>query len=298
MREKIFDMHTHLFSGRLKDGNISAGLLERLKASGISGAAVFSLPPKEMKMGNTFSGEERLEHVLAVTGKYPESLYPVLWIHPDEKNVNQLIKTAVARGIKGFKIICNNFYVYENKSMDILSQIAETSLPVCFHSGILWDSNVSGEYNRPLNWESLITIPNIRFSLAHCSWPWYDECLALYSKLLFLANQKDFSCEMYLDLTPGTPASYRRDLLTKLLTSDFDVAHHMMFGTDCTAEDYRIEWAKKWIDKDNEIYDELDISGELRSGIFSGNALRFFGISNEEYHYRPVNMDGRQVKRT
>ena len=97
---------------------------------------------------------------------------------------------------------------------------------------------------------------------------------------------------MYLDLTPGTPQSYRRDLLTKLLSSGFDVDHHMMFGTDCSAEDYRVEWAKKWIKIDNGIYDDLGLGAESRGRIFSGNMLRFFGISGEEYNYHPANPDG------
>ena len=37
---------------------------------------------------------------------------------------------------------------------------------------------VSCEYNRPLHWEAVCRIPGLRFSLAHCSWPWYDEAIA------------------------------------------------------------------------------------------------------------------------
>ena len=288
MTNRMFDMHIHLWPG---DGS-PEDLINRFNEAGIYGGAVFSLPPMEMKMGEAASTEDRLKRVLSFTGKYPEKLFPVLWIHPDEKGVLSLVKTASESGIMAFKIICNNFFVYESKSMELLSCIAETGLPVCFHSGILWDPGVSGEHNRPINWEKLIEIPKIRFSMAHCSWPWYDECIALYSKFLYLSNQKDFSCEMYLDLTPGTPQSYRRDLLTKLLNSGFDVEHHMMFGTDCSAVDYRVEWANKWIKTDNEIYDDLGLSKECRERIFGGNMLRFFGLSNEKYSYQSVKPDG------
>jgi len=281
-------MHIHLWPG----DNNPDDLIERFKKAGIYGGAVFSEPSAEMNMGAAGSGEQRLARLLSFTQKYPDRLFPVLWIHPDEKDTLSLIKTAAAEGVRGFKIICNNFYVYESISMEMLFAIAEAGLPVCFHSGILWDSGVSGEYNRPLNWERLIKIPGIRFSLAHCSWPWYDECIALYGKFLFLGNQKKFSAEMYLDLTPGTPLPYRRDLLTKLLSSGYDVDHHMMFGTDCSAGEYRIEWAQKWINADNEICDSLEISAESRDRIFGGNMLRFFGISGEKYHNRPVKPDG------
>jgi predicted TIM-barrel fold metal-dependent hydrolase len=286
---KKYDMHIHLWQG----AGESAGLIQRLEQSGIFGGAVFSEPPAEMNMGDKpAGGKERLERVLAFTRDYPERLFPVLWVHPDEAGLCSLIKASAERGIRGFKVICNNFYVYEKKSLDMLTAIAETALPVCFHSGILWDPGVSGEYNRPLHWEALMEIPGIRFSLAHCGWPWYDECIALYSKFLYLANQKNFSAEMYLDLTPGTPMPYRRDLLTKLITSGFDVDHHMMFGTDCNALDYRVEWAQKWLAADAGIFDDLGVGAEVRDRIFSGNMLRFFGISGDTYRYRAANSDG------
>ena len=54
--------------------------------------------------------------------------------------------------------------------------------------------------------------------MGHCSWPWYDECIAVYGKFLNgVANDQD-APEMFFDLTPGTPRIYREDLLTKLFT--------------------------------------------------------------------------------
>ena len=63
-------------------------------------------------------------------------------------------------------------------------EIAKLNVPVIFHTGILWDGRVSSNYNRPLHWESLLPITNLRFSMGHCSWPWVDECIALYGKFL------------------------------------------------------------------------------------------------------------------
>ena len=285
--EKIYDMHIHLWSGGAPES-----LIERLEAAGIYGGAVFSEPPRQMLMGHSAGGEERLVQVLSFCRKFPDRLFPVLWVHPDEEGTLPLIKTAAAEGIRGFKIICNNFYVHENKSMEMLYCIAEAGIPALFHSGILWTPGVSGEFNRPLNWERLIEIPSLRFSMAHCSWPWYDECLALYGKFLFLSGQKDFSSEMYLDLTPGTPPSYRRDLLTKLLTSGYDIDRHILYGIDCDAGNYRVEWAQKWLKIDNEIFDDLGLEPQQKERIFSGNTLRFFGISGEGYRYRPTTYDG------
>jgi predicted TIM-barrel fold metal-dependent hydrolase len=281
-------MHIHIW----KDGDPD-DLMAKFEKAGVYGGAVFSRPPAQIKLGDFGDGEKRLSHVLNFTRKYPDRLFPVLWIHPDEKNILSHKKTAAAQGIKGFKIICNDFYVYENKSMEVLSCIAELGIPICFHSGILWTPGVSGDFNRPVNWEKLIEIPGIRFSMAHCSWPWYDECIALYGKFLYLSNNQGFTGEMYFDLTPGTPPSYRRDLLTKIFTTGYDVEHNVMFGVDSSADDYSVEWAHQWINTDNGIYDELGISAEVRDRIYSGNMLKFFGISGEKHRYMAVNYDGR-----
>jgi predicted TIM-barrel fold metal-dependent hydrolase len=285
--EKIYDMHIHLWS----DGDPD-NLIEKCGIAGVYGGAVFSQPPEQMKMGHTGTGEQRLTQVISFCEKYPDRLFPVLWIHPDEKNAITLVKTAAEKGIRGFKIICNNFYVYESKSMELLFAIAEEGIPVCFHTGILWTPGVSGEFNRPLNWERLIEIPGLRFSMGHCGWPWYDECIALYGKFLYLCNQKEFSTEMYLDLTPGTPLPYRRDLITKLLTSGYDIGYHLMFGVDCDAGNYSVEWAQKWIKTDNDLFNELGLDAPQKERVFAGNMLRFFGISGEKHRCKPNTYDG------
>jgi predicted TIM-barrel fold metal-dependent hydrolase len=282
-------MHIH-FSTEKDDPH---KLVSQMERSGVFGGAIFSVPPRNIGLDkNASGGEARLTDIVNFTKDYPDRLLPLLWVHPDEPDISGLVKEAVRRGIRGFKIICNNFYVYENKSMKLLEVIAETGLPVCFHSGILWDRSVSGQYNRPLNWEHLIEIPRIRFSLAHCGWPWYDECIAVYSKFLSLANQPDFTPEMFFDLTPGTPPPYRRDLLTKLIESGFDVDHHMMFGTDCNTSDYKTEWARKWIKTDAEIFKSLNVTEEAMERIFSKNMLRFFRVSKETYRFKGVTPDG------
>ena len=76
----------------------------------------------------------------------------------------------------------------------------------------------------------------LRFALAHVSWPWVDECLAVYGKFLnALTRRRELSVEMFIDTTPGTPRIYRQEVLTKLMTIGYDVEHNILFGTDCVA---------------------------------------------------------------
>lgn len=287
---KIFDMHTH-------SGNIQPNpkqLIEKMEAAGVYGGCVFSCEPKnnivdaEAAEKYNMPFKKRLEKVLEWTKGYEDRLFPILWIHPDEENIIENIKEAADAGICGFKMICNNFYVYEEKCMNLLREIAKLNKPVIFHSGILWDGGVSSKYNRPLNWEALVEIEGLRFSMGHCSWPWTDECIAMYGKFLNALTTRN-SAEMFFDITPGTPKVYREDLLKKLYLSGYDVGNNVMFGTDGNANDYNSKWASDWLEFDGKIMDELGISKANIEALYYGNLMRFLGKSKEKVsHVSPV----------
>lgn len=284
-----YDAHIHMFT---KDPSAEA-LLAALEKAGFYGAAVFSQPPP-LYDDTGIPAEERLQNLLALTAPSAGRLLPVLWLHPHEADTAALIKEAAARGIRGFKIICNTFHVYEDASMEVLHAVAAAGLPVQFHSGILWDRTPSSQFNRPLDFEALVTVPKLRFALAHCAWPWVDECLALYGKFLTVGQAPGSpGAEMYFDLTPGTPALYRRDLLTKLHRIGYDTTHNLLFGTDCTAHDYNDAWTREWAQRDDAIYDELGVGDDTRRRIYQQNFLRFFGLSAESHTPQRLSMDGR-----
>lgn len=295
---QVHDCHIH--SDSVFDGE---AFLRRLESVGVGRATIFSEFPLSF-LQNRHEGKIRLDNVLKACEPYPCRLLPVLWVHPDEPDVIELIQDADARGIAGYKCICNNFYVGEEKSLRVLEAIAKTGKPVMFHSGILWDDSPSSKYNRPLNWEELLNrkagtierLRGLRFSLAHVSWPWYDECIALYGK--YMANFREHpedDIEMYIDLTPGTPVSYRRDMFSKLLNCGYDIEHNILWGTDCNAEDYTSEWTRKWLGMDNAIMDEMRIPGDVRELIFWKNAMRFYRLPGYEDHkLKTYGYDGKE----
>ncbi len=112
---KIFDMHTHI------DIHISSDditprpqqLLERMEKAGVYGGCVFSCRPKENNAVRGLSFEERLENVLAWAKGCEDRIFPVLWIHPYEENILEKVHIAAERGICAFKMICANYFVYE-----------------------------------------------------------------------------------------------------------------------------------------------------------------------------------------
>ncbi len=271
---KIYDMHIHADSGEPNADE----LIYRMESVGIYGGAVLSPEPLESCDGNA-TYEQRIENVLAWTRGYEGRLFPVLWIHPDEPELESRIRDAAARGITGYKMICDNYYVYDERVMRALRVIAELKKPVIFHSGIIWNGAFSSQYNKPVNWESLITIPNLRFSMGHCSWPWHDECIAMYGKFLRAYKiNPEISCEMFFDLTPGTPAIYREDLIYKLFFIGYDVPHNIMFGTDSYTSTYGCSSrVLDIIQRDNSLYDKFKVPDSIRKLIYAENFLRFIG---------------------
>lgn len=282
---KVFDSHIHSVPEDISPSK----LLSDMEKAGVWGGAVMS-PDPESPLGGGYSYETRMECLAKWETDEKDRILPILYIHPYEKDAVAKAKDAVSRGIRGFKMTCDCYYVYEDKCMELLRVIADLDKPVIFHSGILWDGNDSSKYNRPLNWESLVNIPGLRFSLAHCSWPWCDETIAMYGKFLnAYATNPTMSSELYLDTTPGTPKIYRFDLINKIYNCGYDTPRNVLFGTDCTANEYNTTWAKFWVENDGKIMDEIGAKKRLHELYFAENYKRFFGITKKDFqHVTPV----------
>lgn len=282
---KIFDTHIHTETDEISPEKI----IKEMNSIGVYGGAIIS-PQCKTPLGFGYSYEERMHYLKKWTQGYDNRFFPILWIHPLEENAIEKARDAVSRGVKGFKIICDCFYVYDDASMKLLSEIAKMNKPVIFHSGILWDGYNSGKFNRPLNWECLIDIKGLKFSLAHCAWPWCDETIALYGKFLnAYSSNPSVSSEMFLDLTPGTPVIYRKELINKIYNCGYDTPRNVLFGTDCTAHIYNTSWAKSWIECDSKIMSELGVSKRLQKYYFKDNFMRFMGVTEKNFtHVSPV----------
>jgi len=83
----LYDMHIHCANRRPDP----AGLLDKMGEAGVYGGCIFSNRPKEAIEygGEGTSFEERLAELNGWTAGYPDRLFPVLWIHPYEKNMRR-----------------------------------------------------------------------------------------------------------------------------------------------------------------------------------------------------------------
>ncbi len=282
----ILDGHIHVNRQDVDTEELN----KRLSKAGIDGGLLISLRPQSFtQQARSYPNTiERLDNLIQWTYGN-ENLFPFFWIDPLEDDALSQVDMAVERGVMGFKVICNNFYPYDPIAMKVFKRIADVGKPILFHSGILWDGMPSGIYNRPSNFETLLMIDGLKFTLAHVSWPWYDENIAVYGKFLNAYSKRpDLSVEMFIDVTPGTPQIYREEVLTKLFTIGYDIDDNIIFGTDCNTNEYNVNWAKDWILRDNSIYDKLEISCETRKKIYSENLLRFVGVIDKKVEHKSL----------
>ena len=286
----ILDAHIHVKEGPVEQ----ARFLRELKACGVDGAVVTSLRPRCFKaIGNTAPPRERLAHILEWTKGQP-LLFPFYYLDPTEPTAIKQVRMAAKAGVAGFKIICTHFYPGDRRAMPTYCAIAQTGKPILFHSGILWDGTNSSKYQRPGEFEAMLDVPKVKFALAHISWPWVDECVAVYGKFLSaLRKRPELSCEMFIDLTPGTPRIYREDALRKIFTVGYNVADNVLFGTDGTSVWYPPDWAPYWIKRDNEIYDSIGLAKDVREKVFGRNLKRFLGLEGASRLEKTPRADGR-----
>lgn len=270
----ILDCHIHM-----NDLNTDkAEFKKNLELAGIDGGIVLSFPPSSFyRNSGAYTPLQRLKSLMELT-KDDKYLFPFYWIDPTEKDAADQVDMAIDMGVKGFKVICNTFFPYDPRAMKIYKAIAEKGKPMIFHSGILWDGRASSGFNRPANFEALLEVEGLRFALAHISWPWVDECIAVYGKLLHAVNQeKSSTCEMFIDNTPGTPGALREEALTRLFKVRYGIEDHLMFGVDGETNNYRYKLAREWIDRDNAIYEKLGVNEEAKDLIWYRNLLKFVG---------------------
>lgn len=268
----IIDMHVHIWGGAPEP----AVLAGKVKSCGVDQAVLLSSPPESFPSDQSMGTKDRLDNLFAWCAGQP-SLIPFYWIDPTEPDAQAQVRLALDRGVRGFKVISNHFYPGDAPAMDTYRAIAAAGKAILFHSGILWDGTPSSKFCRPAEFEALLDVPRLRFALAHISWPWVDECLAVYGKLGQVRRDNPDCCEMFIDVTPGTPPIYRREALTKIFTIGYKVADNVLFGSDGGTNWYTPNHVTELIRNDGAIYESLGIPLDVRRKIFGGNFTQFVG---------------------
>ena len=257
-------------------------LLKQLDAAGIDRITLLSYHPASFYRegstddaiyGKPMTPAAALAQVMEWAA-FSDRIIPFYWIDPLEEDAFDQVDKAIASGIAGFKVICNRHFPGDDKPMQVWERIAKAGKPILFHSGILYGNGPWSQYNRPVGFEPLLDIPRLRFAMAHVSWPWCDENLAVYGFSRSRKRRNTTSAEMFIDTTPGTPRIYRREVFNKIYNIGYDIENNVIFGTDCNSN-YSPEKVSRILSMDKDALDHAEVSSAQREKYYSMNFLRF-----------------------
>lgn len=281
----IADCHVHLCKTD-DPGRTSERLLEAMGSNNVSKVCLFAPPPYpdgrlflQNSQPDPKAQRESTELVAEVASAAPNRIIPFAWINPLLDESSEEVERAVHEcGIKGIKMDPNHWYPYDEEIFPLYEKIEELRLPIIFHSGINFAFVDASRFCRPAYFEPLIRFPDLKFALAHVSWPWVDECLATAGHFKFAEEECGREkMQMYVDLTPGTPPNYRAEALDKAmkyLGDDF-----LLFGSDASTEN--LEHMGKVIQRDRSVYEQLGWSRRRKDKILGENLRNFLRSPRE-----------------
>lgn len=217
----------------------------------------------------------------------PDRISGLAWVNPTILGMAGLAEEALGElGYVGVKIIPDHWYAYEERLQPFWAKMNELRARVLFHTGILYAFDDSSRFCQPLWLETLVNYPNVKFAMAHISWPWCEECLAVMGRMGAAAKAGGWEWQSYVDLTPGTPPHIRKQALGNAIS--FCGADRLIFGTDSFCGSGGVEYAveselpgdlayqKRTIDTDLAILREIGLSETQVERIMAGTADELF----------------------
>ena len=280
---RIFDTHVHIDKYAAPEPK---RLLDSMDKHHIDKVALLAEDPeytmeKDLNKCREYN-EARLKRLKEWCDHSDGRLVPIYYINPVERDAMQQAEKAVDAGCAGFKVICETHYPGDERAMPVYQRIADLGKSILFHSGILWDWGDNGNYNRPCNFECLMGVSNIKFALAHVSWPWTDECLSVYGKFTNLWEHPSFRNQfMHIDLTPGTPMCYRQDVLNTIHDVDYwGIRDRMLFGSDAFTSTFDGAFIADWAKNDTEMLLKAGYDQETVDKVLYDNAMAFWGLKD------------------
>jgi predicted TIM-barrel fold metal-dependent hydrolase len=209
------------------------------------------------------------EEVAEAARRHPDVLIPFASIDPHRGAVG----VAAARrlisesGVRGFKFhpSTQGFYPNDRLAYPLYEVIAEAGLPALFHTGqtgigagTRGGGGIRLKYSNPMYVDDVaVDFPDLKIVLAHPSFPWQDEALAV-------AVHKPL---VYIDLSGWSPKYFPPQLIQYANTL---LKHKVLFGTD-----YPLITPDRWLAD----FAKLDIRDEVRPLIMKANACRLLSLA-------------------
>ena len=251
---KILDAHTHL-SGS-DSGETPEGILACMDACGVEKAFVFAplvdVHSWQLVDKNLDDIRAHNQYCADVCSNDPDRLLgfcvlnpaPALASESVEKAVDLMIEEAQRcyhqLGLRGVKLVPTGWYPNDPQVIRLYRELAQLGMYVAFHSGIFLDGR-EGSYCRPTFYEGVHQVPELKAQLAHLSWPWVDECIAVLGMETIFYGEDPSKWQLIADLSFGPPEDWQLGSWQRAIDS---LPHQMIcYASDafwpCTPERYR-----------------------------------------------------------
>ncbi|WP_308011218.1 amidohydrolase family protein [Streptomyces olivaceus] len=278
------DVHTHAEVSRSGHGALSPELFgaseEYFKAHGHRqptidemaahyrerrmAAVVFTVDAEHATGHPRIANEEVAENCAA----HADVLIPFASVDPHKgrAGVREARRLVEEHGVRGFKFhpSIQAFSPNDRLAYPLYEAIEELGVPALFHTGqtgigagVPGGGGIRLKYSDPMLVDDVaVDFPELRIILAHPSFPWQDEALAV-------ATHKPY---VHIDLSGWSPKYFPPQLVRYANTLLKD---KVLFGSD-----YPVITPDRWLAD----FGKLDIRPEVRPRILKDNAARLLGL--------------------
>jgi len=208
------------------------------------------------------------EQVAAGCAEHPDVLIPFASIDPHKgrAGVREARRLVTEFGVRGFKFhpSLQGFSPDDRIAYPLYEAIEELGVPALFHTGqtgigagVPGGGGIRLRYSNPMLVDDVaVDFPELRIILAHPSFPWQDEALAV-------ATHKPY---VYIDLSGWSPKYFPPQLVRYANTLLQD---KVLFGSD-----YPVLTPDRWLAD----FSTIGIKDEVRPLILKENAVRLFNL--------------------
>ncbi|WP_308010619.1 amidohydrolase family protein [Streptomyces olivaceus] len=281
------DVHTHAEVSRSGHGALSPELFgaseEYFKAHGHRqptidemaahyrerrmAAVVFTVDAEHATGHPRIANEEVAENCAA----HADVLIPFASVDPHKgrAGVREARRLVEEHGVRGFKFhpSIQAFSPNDRLAYPLYEAIEELGVPALFHTGqtgigagVPGGGGIRLKYSDPMLVDDVaVDFPELRIILAHPSFPWQDEALAV-------ATHKPY---VHIDLSGWSPKYFPPQLVRYANTLLKD---KVLFGSD-----YPVITPDRWLAD----FDKLDIKPEVRPRILKDNAARLLSLRKD-----------------
>jgi predicted TIM-barrel fold metal-dependent hydrolase len=262
---RVVDCHVHL------DGETKASdIVHAMDANGVQRILLMSRYERDSHEKTL----QNLEEAHRLMKEAPDRISGLAWLNPAVKGCASLAERALEEmGFSGIKIIPDHWFVYEERFEPFWSKLNDLSASVLFHTGILHVFADGSRFNHPVFLEKLLHYPRIRFAMAHLSWPWCDECLAVMGRMQSAAEEGGFTWQSFIDTTPGTPPYIRAQAVKNAVS--FCGPDRLLFGSDSMLPG-DLSHQKEVLAADIQLYESIGLGNAQIQRILSGTADAIF----------------------